>query len=692
MNEQKTDFQQQELAFEKNIFRLRLRYQDTPAGLKDPVRIADEEQRLRLMDRRLQSRTDQAETITGLYSFPDEPFVGRKQELELLHRRFADGSHIQLISGLGGIGKTSLAGAYAARYGSEYDEVLEFPANPSIYKNLSDDQILLIRDMDYSSGEYRSRKEFFARRFERLKQLCGEKKVLLILDDVRDLRDPNLAELLQFPADLLITSRLHNSRFSGLTDQPVPEISLGVLSDPEIEAMAELLAGDKMTGRTREYFSNIRARYRSHTLVMKIWLQSARADTVFFSTGFSEQLLYKSHLKGVEWKALRFLAVLPENGIPRSWFLKVTGLPESTIDRLSDYSLVTRFQGKTGQPYLSLHPLIREAIIYDTDPTVENCRTLLYGIAKDVKNAWNAPRELNRQKEYVILHLLEIFPDPKPWMADVFDSFVTFLWIQNYFTEAEQYSLKLFSVVSEYYGEPHQQTGAMALRTAAVYRHNMRRKRAETWYRRGYENLNACRPFNYRYSALLASACSKMAQCCRFSKDYDQAERYLRQGLSVLAGDHMQASDPENLLPEIYLHRQLAEVFLEDQKEAAAEKHRRIMHQTMHRYLEQTFAEEPLESELRETDIRFLIHRQKYTEAIPLLEQNADICSRYRGPHHENTLRVQETLADCLLQCKDAAGAKRLYLQILQDLTQYFPLEESWQRQVREKAAPLVGI
>src|SRR5262245_4292249 len=45
------------------------------------------------------------------------PFFGRQQEIEEVERRFAAGTRLVTLVGLGGIGKTRLAGAIAAREG-----------------------------------------------------------------------------------------------------------------------------------------------------------------------------------------------------------------------------------------------------------------------------------------------------------------------------------------------------------------------------------------------------------------------------------------------------------------------------------------------------------------------------------------------------------------------------------------------
>ena len=112
------------LAYVQAMSRLRSEYVDTPAGYHDEeARSAD------------QSRIEEAEQECffmegGVIRTPDIPadtFVGRNRELGEIHSRMRQGHRIILISGMGGIGKTALAGAYAARTeGAQdgYDAVL----------------------------------------------------------------------------------------------------------------------------------------------------------------------------------------------------------------------------------------------------------------------------------------------------------------------------------------------------------------------------------------------------------------------------------------------------------------------------------------------------------------------------------------------------------------------------------------
>ncbi len=70
--------------------------------------------------------SDIAETWELRGHRPDPYFTGRRDELEALHRAFrtkGTTSAVQVISGLGGLGKTRLATEYAWRYAADYDLV-----------------------------------------------------------------------------------------------------------------------------------------------------------------------------------------------------------------------------------------------------------------------------------------------------------------------------------------------------------------------------------------------------------------------------------------------------------------------------------------------------------------------------------------------------------------------------------------
>jgi len=54
---------------------------------------------------------------------PPDKIVGRENDLNDLHQRLVNHKQVLLVNGLGGIGKTTLAQVYIAKYWDEYHHV-----------------------------------------------------------------------------------------------------------------------------------------------------------------------------------------------------------------------------------------------------------------------------------------------------------------------------------------------------------------------------------------------------------------------------------------------------------------------------------------------------------------------------------------------------------------------------------------
>lgn len=138
---------------------------------------------------------------------PPEQFVGREDELREIHRQLNDTGKV-LLYGMGGIGKTTLARAYAVRFAGAYDTVLWLHCRQDLTHTVCDDGELAIRNLSWNSGQYADQAQYFRAKWEVLTELLEGRQVLLILDDLHQLRDRRLPLLWKLPCRVLITSRV----------------------------------------------------------------------------------------------------------------------------------------------------------------------------------------------------------------------------------------------------------------------------------------------------------------------------------------------------------------------------------------------------------------------------------------------------------------------------------------------------
>lgn len=141
-------------------------------------------------------------------------FTGRETELDIIHQAFSKGKKVLFLHGVGGIGKTTLATAYAVRYRKIYDSILFCRYKDSLEDVLDDIEIC---NFDGTDSEKR-----------RLLKRLLDKNVLFIVDnfDVSTDADPFLWQLLKFKANIIFTTR---TDFSNVLTHGMEQVEIPVL-------------------------------------------------------------------------------------------------------------------------------------------------------------------------------------------------------------------------------------------------------------------------------------------------------------------------------------------------------------------------------------------------------------------------------------------------------------------------------
>ena len=83
--------------------------------------------------------------------------MGREEELAEIHRQLSSGSGRVLLHGMGGLGKTTLARAYAARFAHAYDTVLWLNVRQDLTHTFCDDGELTTKTSPGIPGSTRIR-------------------------------------------------------------------------------------------------------------------------------------------------------------------------------------------------------------------------------------------------------------------------------------------------------------------------------------------------------------------------------------------------------------------------------------------------------------------------------------------------------------------------------------------------------
>lgn len=137
---------------------------------------------------------------------PDK-ILGREQKILELRQKLTDPTlqggpgRVVIITGIGGIGKSSLAREYATIYADDYDIRAEVTASSA------KEVILRIQIVNDPTNGIQDHSELVKKRKETLVNLCKEYRTLLIVHDYNVLSDPDIKFWFELGCDIVLTNR-----------------------------------------------------------------------------------------------------------------------------------------------------------------------------------------------------------------------------------------------------------------------------------------------------------------------------------------------------------------------------------------------------------------------------------------------------------------------------------------------------
>lgn len=191
-------------------------------------------------------------------------FIGRRTEMEHLHNLLTAGTGRTInLCGIGGIGKSSLVQNFMAAYGGDYDSVVLLYYRGSIKQMIASDRSLMIHTL--SRGSEESRDDYYERKLLKLKDLSGQSKILLVVENFDNPYDEHLSDLTGLDCDEILISR------EPMDDSYYPSMRLDAVADSGFAVqMFERFCRRKLTERENVEVERIFQLISGHTLTLEL--------------------------------------------------------------------------------------------------------------------------------------------------------------------------------------------------------------------------------------------------------------------------------------------------------------------------------------------------------------------------------------------------------------------------------------
>ncbi len=382
-----------------------------------------------------------------------EIFFGRERELHELHEAFTQRNTV-FLRGMGGIGKSELACQYYRLYKDEYDSIVFARYTDSIEALLANDDVFSIEGMvrkTRNDGQKQTDAEYAQDKLRVLREITNT-RTLIILDNFDVVKDPLLDAFAQGnPYRLIVTSRCEPERGRYFV-LPVKEIGDEALKDMVIDfANPEVT----MIERDDPAFPQLFSMTNRHTLTLELiarYMEEKCIDELGEMTDILKQqklsvfdnaeneclsssirnLFRMTELSEDERKFLRYLALMQPAGIDQKLFRSWCGDIYLARPRLASLSLIHLDRvSKT----VSLHPIVRQVVLTELTPTIDNCSSFLQAFMTSTNLSWSWPAELKQSVAACGDNMMSYFGELN---EDNFDLYYSISTLKNFVCNYQQ--------------------------------------------------------------------------------------------------------------------------------------------------------------------------------------------------------------------------------------------------------------
>ena len=311
-------------------------------------------------------------------------FLGRETETAKLEEWYRNETlRVLIVSGMGGIGKSSFVRNFLSAHRFEWDSLLFLHSRGSVRRTIIDDTAVSVNGTQRFPEE--SEADYFARKTEKIREILRRDRALLVIDDLGDLTDPDLPELLSMGFKTILITRSSPGtlnfpvlRLDAIGDTGALkkifahhlERALTPEEEPSVEAVIRLLGGHTLALElfARQISASFLTLDEALELLADRGLSRAGTQPVDYQRddvpGYDRigsiltRLFEIDRLTAAQTAVLKAVMLFPSPGISPQELMTLSGLEDAEIvTRLIRFGWITRDGGS-----IYLHPLIADVI------------------------------------------------------------------------------------------------------------------------------------------------------------------------------------------------------------------------------------------------------------------------------------------------------------------------------------------
>lgn len=634
--------------------------------------------------------------LKSYMAWPKALFLGREKELAQIRELLLKKS-ILFLQGMGGMGKSELAKAYAKQFQNNYDTIVFMGYENSLLDTVIGDS-LCIENLPPWDTKAETAEEYFHRKMEALRKITSE-RTLIILDNYDIDNDPHFNEFANGSYHLLVTTRNEHENY--------PTIKIGPIED--MDAVKELFIscwGKQPKEEESLLIDKILNLVGCHTITVELIAKQMKAsrkkpadmlellrsgginthlkerikqeETAESASSFDfiNRLFCFSHLSEECEQLLRYMTLVPYTGIDISFFYDVCQL--ESYDELNELIAHSWLMLDEDTDILSMHPVIADVVRAQLSPTAANCSTYIKGIVHKIGNLWFKTQEERTSLWPYLASVLNRYPTPLPELIQEYISLSNNSWIVGRYDIAISIAHNTLVFVQKTCPEDYSLIGLCARTLGGCYYNSGDDKNAQPYYELGLEmeQKGITDDSPEEDWVKLATSYQKVGRCAYTNGNYEQSTFYLEESLRLFTEKvptpHTEG-DTLTELERLYIAKEdfeTALVWCEKSLDCFQKRYCKEVPNMAYSY----------------TDFgKCYTSLCRYDEAEKALREALRINTKFHGEHSRQTFFAKEALADLFFLKQEHKMAEQLYTELMLQMEQDFGFRNPMVCKLKEK-------